>query len=681
MIAFLEIALSNIAMAAVLAIPATLATLWGRRPALAYGLWLLVLVKLVTPPLVHIPVPWPHAWTLDPAAAAEAPAPPMPQAPMAVVDDVVPPVPAPVAELPAVPVDNAVPGAEPVRVEGPPADPVQQARLPEAAPAQPQPPPEKSDPTSETTTTWTAWLALPWLAGSAGWLVLAAHRLRRFRRMLQFARPAPPDLQAECRALADAMHVRCPTVELLPGAVSPMLWAIGWYPRLLLPEGLLERLRPEQRGTLLAHELAHWRRGDHRVRCFEMLVLALYWWCPLAWWALAQLHQAEEECCDAWVLDVLPKSGHAYALALVETIDFLAGARATLPPVASGVGHVRLLKRRLTMILRGSTPRSLTRTGLLAVAGFGLLLLPFVPSRAQVPADKETNEIALSEPQGPPDNDEARLRELRADAFLQDLLAAGGSQQDLEAERKALERKLKDLQRAIDKLKAQADKPGDEKPKAGELPGQKKPGLGSPMGGTGTTSSAKAGSIEKRLEQVERKLDALLWEVMNLRRGMAKPHPGGSGTMIIPGLTPGKGATPAPQGGDLGPQGPGSLLKGGGSATASFNCVAGIGGGLDAGNRCPDTAPLPAAGFGGTSVPSGAWQTVEPPIGASAPPSSSSAPPGIECFLARSRHVVIAWRHVAKTKKDDVTEDRGGQGEPEIRVVILPLRVVVIRWL
>ena len=40
MIAFLEIALSNIAMAAVLAIPATLATLWGRRPALAYGLWL-----------------------------------------------------------------------------------------------------------------------------------------------------------------------------------------------------------------------------------------------------------------------------------------------------------------------------------------------------------------------------------------------------------------------------------------------------------------------------------------------------------------------------------------------------------------------------------------------------------------------------------------------------------------
>jgi len=53
----LEMVLSNSLMAILLALLAAVVSLFKPRPAVVHGLWLLVLVKLVTPPLVSIPIP------------------------------------------------------------------------------------------------------------------------------------------------------------------------------------------------------------------------------------------------------------------------------------------------------------------------------------------------------------------------------------------------------------------------------------------------------------------------------------------------------------------------------------------------------------------------------------------------------------------------------------------------
>ena len=217
-------------------------------------------------------------------------------------------------------------------------------------------------------------------------------------RLLRFAVPAPDDLQAEAGRLAQQLNVHSPRVWLMAGQLTPMLWVWGWTPRLLIPAGLLDRLGPRQRQALLAHELAHWRRRDHWVRRFELLVLGLYWWCPLVWWARRELQQAEEECCDAWVVWLLPDAARDYALALVQTVDFLSGARAVLPPAASGIGHVQSLRRRLTMIMRGTTPRALTVGGVLAVLALGALLLPFMPIWAQRPHPAKTKSSNFRNP-------------------------------------------------------------------------------------------------------------------------------------------------------------------------------------------------------------------------------------------------------------------------------------------
>jgi hypothetical protein len=78
----LRIGLSNAVVALLMAlVVVTVACVW-RRPAVLHALWLLVLVKLVTPPLIWVRIPWPIipdsppvavVPTTEPAAVEPAP--------------------------------------------------------------------------------------------------------------------------------------------------------------------------------------------------------------------------------------------------------------------------------------------------------------------------------------------------------------------------------------------------------------------------------------------------------------------------------------------------------------------------------------------------------------------------------------------------------------------------------
>ncbi|MDB5305231.1 MAG: antirepressor regulating drug resistance protein, partial [Phycisphaerales bacterium] len=175
--ALLRIGLTNAIAAAVLAALAAGAARVVRRPALTHALWVLVLIKLLTPPIWTIPM---QRW-LAPAAPA-------------------------VPAHPAITAVDSGPVSIPVNLSSQPIRP---------KPARP-------------------WQWLPgtiggvWLAGSAACLIIAATRWARFTRLLRFARLAPPGVQAQARTAARRIGVRkCPAVWILPGPVCPMLWAAG----------------------------------------------------------------------------------------------------------------------------------------------------------------------------------------------------------------------------------------------------------------------------------------------------------------------------------------------------------------------------------------------------------------------------------------------------------------------
>jgi beta-lactamase regulating signal transducer with metallopeptidase domain len=537
----------------------------------------LVLLKLVTPPLFECPIDWP-----EPPPAPEAVAQvevagelqlphPLPPEPGAMIDG-------PPAQLEPAAVAPAAPhvAEEPVPVQH-----VEPARVKVAPIAALDINPDL-EPAAHKTIPSPSWLSIAfiaWLTGTLIWMALATRRLWRFHRMLRFAVDAPDHVQAQARELADCLGVRCPAISVIPGSVSPMLWTLGRTPRLLLPCGLIDRLSAEQLATLLAHELAHWKRRDDRVRWLEFIVLAVYWWCPLAWWARRDLHQAEEECCDAWVVSLLPESAKEYALALVETVEFLSSAPVALPPLASGLGRVRLLKRRLTMILKGRTPRALTFAGLALVAGVGLLALPLVFSRTQEAQVAAQGKRPAEQPGDP--MRQAQIQDLRAE--IQRLQAEMERfRADAERRQQEMQRKADELQRAMQKLQqATGGAGGGPGPMGGGGPGPMgggPGGKGGPMGGGkggagggfpggpgGFVPGGGGGGIGgmppgwgpaggppfERLNELERKLDAVLQEIRALRNeirpgqkgpgGVRPPMPGGGGDPGARPIQPGGG--------------------------------------------------------------------------------------------------------------------------------------------
>ena len=370
----LNLGLSNAVAAALLALVAVAAGAVCRRPALVHGLWLLVLLKLVTPPLVRVPIAWPAA-SESVSLDASFPAVESLSAPPADRDQ--PPGPLPGAE-------------EATRVfvilDEEFDEPAISAEAAQVAPA-----------TAAEPSWWPRLLPALWPAGSLCWFALALVRLARFGRLLRFARPAPAALQERARRLARRLGLsHCPRIELLPGRIAPMLWAVGGPPRLFVPADLAGAIDDAQMDTLLVHELAHLRRRDHWVRVLEFFVMGLYWWHPVVWYARRALREAEEQCCDAWVVSTLPGAGRTYASALMDTLDFLSSAQPAVPLLASGLGQVADLKRRLTMILRGTTPRALSWPGCLAVLAVGAFFLPLLPAvQAQAPSKEETDKKAI----------------------------------------------------------------------------------------------------------------------------------------------------------------------------------------------------------------------------------------------------------------------------------------------
>jgi beta-lactamase regulating signal transducer with metallopeptidase domain len=350
MTGFLVIALSNAVVAGAMAVVLLPLARLARRPAVHHAICVLVLLKLVTPPLWRIEVPT-----------------------VSVEDE-------PNSE--AVATDFDYPRATPDWADY------------ELALPPPAPPPKPIH----------SWLRLGriglfvWIGGSLLCLFVVLVRIVNLRRLLGGARSAPRDVQDRAGALARRLRLsNRPGIWFVGGGLCPMLVALWRTPRVFVPAALWDALDEGQRDALLLHELAHYRRRDHWVRWIELAATVLYWWHPGVWWVRRELRESEEQCCDAWVVWATPGSVRAYLTALMDAIDFgCAGSEqgrgARVPALASGMGHFSQLKRRITMIQQGKTCRAMSWRGFALVCAIGGLLLPVAAGLGQAPPDAKAQD-------------------------------------------------------------------------------------------------------------------------------------------------------------------------------------------------------------------------------------------------------------------------------------------------
>lgn len=79
--------------------------------------------------------------------------------------------------------------------------------------------------------------------------------------------------------------------------LTPMVIGIV-KPVVLLPIGLLSGFSISQIEAILAHELAHVRRGDFLVNMLQSLAEVVYFFHPGLWWLSEKIRNERENCCD-----------------------------------------------------------------------------------------------------------------------------------------------------------------------------------------------------------------------------------------------------------------------------------------------------------------------------------------------------------------------------------------------
>lgn len=322
-----------------LLVPPVLLACWmlRHRPAVQHLLWVVVLLKLVTPPLVVWP--WSVAELRGTVSDARLHEPSAEVALAQASPEVFAPVPLETAaNLPA----NAVPSAKNWNF----------SILP-----------------------WSIWgLGAIWFGGAVVTLVSQLRMIRCHARLIRGGTEAPRMLQEQVAALAREIGVRSPQIWMVAGINSPMVWCLGQV-TLLWPESLSSPEDCQRLHSVIAHELAHLRRCDHWIAWLDLAARIVWWWNPLYWFVSRRVCESAEMACDAMAISTNERERTRYAKLLLE---FSTSFPNVSPVPALGVGgnSARSFERRLAMILTDRVSGSRPLWAIVTATALAMSTLP-----------------------------------------------------------------------------------------------------------------------------------------------------------------------------------------------------------------------------------------------------------------------------------------------------------------
>ena len=191
-------------------------------------------------------------------------------------------------------------------------------------------------------------LAGVWLAGAAAGMCSLFAGVWRLSRVASGARLVEGQWAGHVCVISSMLGLQR-TVRFRETTEPALL--VTWGARraeVLLPAGAASWHAPRIR-VVVAHELAHVRRGDWAIQLLGELLRVVYWFHPLAWLVCGQLRHESERACDDVVLG-LGIARTVYAAQLVELArSFSVRRSAPLPALA--IAHPSTLQRRIRAML------------------------------------------------------------------------------------------------------------------------------------------------------------------------------------------------------------------------------------------------------------------------------------------------------------------------------------------
>ena len=213
---------------------------------------------------------------------------------------------------------------------------------------------------------WRDGALLLWMSGIALNLLLGIHAQGRYRAHLRGA------------TSINTVYSRRRVLRAARTDVGPAMVGV-WRPCIVLPGDFEQRYDAIEQRLILAHESMHARRGDGWWCLLARVVGALFWFHPLAWWALSALRHDQELACDAAVLREHGAQRRSYANAMLKT-----QSAAFALPVGCPWSPRHPVTERIEM-LKNPLPRPLRR-----LAGLASLVAVLAGTSAAVYAAQQT---------------------------------------------------------------------------------------------------------------------------------------------------------------------------------------------------------------------------------------------------------------------------------------------------
>ena len=136
--------------------------------------------------------------------------------------------------------------------------------------------------------------------------------------------------------------------------IIPMTWGVQ-NPTIFLPSSS-KHWSADRKNCVLSHELAHVKRWDCLSQMLAQFVCAVFWFNPLAWYAVSRLRIERELVCDQMVVQSGVKPS-VYADQLLSIAEGLK-SRVDVPAGALAIARPNQLEERLTRLLSSSGNRA-----------------------------------------------------------------------------------------------------------------------------------------------------------------------------------------------------------------------------------------------------------------------------------------------------------------------------------
>ena len=223
---------------------------------------------------------------------------------------------------------------------------------------------------------WQGFVFLGWLTVMTAMLLFLIRRMFSVRGLLAKSKNPSESMVDTLQRCCKQMGMHRPVfLRLSRVAAGPSVCGL-LRPTIIIPQNLFCRLKREDLRSILLHELAHIKRGDLWISLIQTILQIVYFYNPLLWFANVIIRKVREQAVDEMVLVAMGEKAEDYPQTLLNVSRMTFSRPALNLRLIGVIESKKALERRIMNMLNRPVPKSskLGYLGLIAIVVIGAFI-------------------------------------------------------------------------------------------------------------------------------------------------------------------------------------------------------------------------------------------------------------------------------------------------------------------